>query len=233
MSKLTLKNKTPKGPVILKFLLPVVILMTTWLHGFSKSNSAIFQVPSQWEYLDGGPNDPREVGGLDYWIICDNQRAYLFFTSLNGKLWRLWTKLEDFPHGFDHCEIALEAEIYEASHTYRLKGQDRFMTFIEEKGQRYFKAYLADRLDGEWTPVADSFEKPFAGIQNVRPSKGVAPWTDNISHGELVRDGFDQSLTIDPNHLELLFQGMFQLDKENLNYGQFAWRLGLLTPISR
>ena len=34
--------------------------------------------------LDGGANDPRQVGGLDSWIICDDQRADLFFTSLNG-----------------------------------------------------------------------------------------------------------------------------------------------------
>ena len=44
--------------------------------------------------------DPRPVGGLDYWIICDTQRAYLFLTNLNGQMWRLWTRLEDFPRGF-------------------------------------------------------------------------------------------------------------------------------------
>ena len=52
--------------------------------------------PNSWTaakpMLDGGEKDPRTVGGLDYWIICDDQRAYLFFTSLNGKMWRMWTK---------------------------------------------------------------------------------------------------------------------------------------------
>ena len=74
---------------------------------------------------DGGADDPREVGGLDYWIICDAQRAYLFLTSLNGKMWRLWTRLEDFPQGFHNCELALDAKIFEASHTYKLKGHER------------------------------------------------------------------------------------------------------------
>src|SRR5215813_8544217 len=64
--------------------------------------------------LDGGAQDPRQEGGLDYWIICDDQRCYLFFTSLNGKLWRMWTKLEEFPKGFDHCEIALQGPFFEA-----------------------------------------------------------------------------------------------------------------------
>jgi hypothetical protein len=55
-------------------------------------------------------------------------------------MWRLWTRLEDFPRGFDHCELALEAKIFEASHTYRLKDQDQYLTIIEENGRRYYKA---------------------------------------------------------------------------------------------
>jgi hypothetical protein len=182
--------------------------------------------------LDGGNDDPRKVGGLDYWIICDEQRAYLFLTSLDGKMWRLWTRLTDFPHGFARCELALEAKLFEASHTYKLKGLDQYLTVIEENGRRYYKAYLADRLDGEWTPVADTAERPFAGWNNIRPAAGVAPWTDNISHGELIRDGCDETLTVDPDHLRFLFQGMWDKDKSGQGYGQFQWRLGILTPAS-
>lgn len=180
--------------------------------------------------LDGGENDPRKVGGLDYWIICDDRRAYLFLTSLNGKMWRLWTNLGDFPRGFDHCELALQARIFEASHTYRLKGTDKYLTIIEENGRRYYKAYLADRLDGEWTPVADTADRPFAGWKNIRPARGVEPWTDNVSHGELIRDGYDQTLTVDPGNLRLIFQGTLDKHKAGKGYGQFQWRIGMLTP---
>jgi hypothetical protein len=180
--------------------------------------------------LDGGPKDPRKLGGLDYWIICDDQRAYLFYTTLNGKMWRLWTKIEDFPRGFDHCELALEAKIFEASHTYKLKGLNQYVTIIEEDGRRYYKAYVAERLDGEWLPVADTADKPFAGWKNIRPAPGVEPWTDNISHGELVREGCDQTLTVDPNNLQFVFQGMFDKEKAQKNYGQFPWRIGILRP---
>lgn len=183
--------------------------------------------------LDGGADDPRTVGGLDYWIICDHERAYLFLTSLNGKMWRLWTRLEDFPNGFDHCEIALEARIFEASHTYRIKGENRFLTIIEENGRRYFKAYLADRLDGAWTPLADTPENPFAGWKNIRPAKGVEVWTDNVSHGELIRDGVDERLIIDPSNLHFVFQGMLDRHKSGKSYGRFQWRIGMLTPVVR
>jgi len=182
--------------------------------------------------LDGGKDDPRKVGGLDYWIICDDQRAYLFLTSLDGKMWRLWTRLEDFPSGFGHCEIALEAKIYEASHTYKLKGMDKFLTIIEENGRRYYKAYLADRLDGNWLPLADTADRPFAGWNNIRPAAGVEPWTDNVSHGELVRDGYDETLTVDPANLRFIFQGMLDKHKSGKEYGQFQWRIGMLTPVS-
>ncbi len=181
--------------------------------------------------LDGGAQDPRQVGGLDYWIICDSERAYPFLTSLNGKMWRLWTRLEDFPRGFDHCELALEAKVFEASHTYRLKGLNQFLTVIEENGRRYYKAYLAERLDGDWIPLADTAEQPFAGWNNIRPAPGVTPWTDNVSHGEFLRDGHDQTLTVDPNNLRFIFQGMWDKDKSAKGYGQYSWRIGMLTPV--
>jgi hypothetical protein len=192
--------------------------------------------PASWTpakpILDGGKDDPRTVGGIDYWIICDDERAYLFFTSNNGKMWRLWTDLKEFPHGFRDCQLALEAKIFEASHTYKLKGRDQYLTVIEENGRRYYKAYIADRLDGEWRPLADTAEHPFAGWNNVRPAAGVDSWTDNISHGELLRDGIDEQLVVDPDNLRFLFQGMWDKDKSGKGYGQWEWRLGLLTPVT-
>ena len=179
--------------------------------------------------LDGGPEDPRTVGGLDFWIICDDSRAHLFFTSLNGKMWRLSTALQDSPSGFDGCEVALDAEIFEASHTYRVKGANQFVTLIEQDGQRYFKAFVADRLDGEWKPLAATAEHPFASHRNVRPAPGAEPWTDNISHGELIRDGIDQTLTIDPENLRFVFQGLLEKDKKAKKYGALEWRIGMLT----
>lgn len=128
--------------------------------------------------------------------------------------------------------MALEAKIFEASHTYRLKGRDQFLTVIEENGRRYYKAYVAERLDGDWIPLADTADQPFAGWKNIQPAPGVVPWTDNISHGELLRDGHDQTLTVDPNNLRFVFQGMWDRDKSGKGYGQFQWRIGMLTPVT-
>ena len=191
--------------------------------------------PTSWSkaspILDGGATDPRKEGGLDYWIICDQKKAYLFYTNLNGKLWRGCTDLKDFPAGFDHFELALQGPFFEASHTYRLAGMQKYLTIIEENGKRYYKAYLADTLDGVWSPLAVTADHPFAGSANIRPAAGVTVWTDNVSHVELIRKGSDEMMTVDGANLQMVFQGMMDKDKGGIAYGQFQWRLGLLTPV--
>jgi len=175
--------------------------------------------------------DPRGVQKwIDFWIICDSERAWLFFTSLDGRMWRMWTALDRFPEGFDHCEQALRADIFEASHTYRLLGRDQYLTVVEAQGRgarRYYKAYLADRLDGGWTPLADSEDRPFAGAANVRQPRPA--WAESISHGELIRAGCDETMTVDPANLQFLIQGVTDRLRAGRKYGEIPWRLGLLT----
>lgn len=169
---------------------------------------------------------------IDFWVICDAERAYLYFTSLNGKMWRMWTPLDKFPEGFDHLELALQADIFEASHTYRLLGQARYLTVVEaqgKEGRRYYKAYTADRLDGAWRPLAGTEDWPFAGAANVRQPD--PPWADNISHGELLRASNDETLSVDPANLKFLIQGVLNKGKGDKGYGGIPWRLGLLTLV--
>jgi hypothetical protein len=174
---------------------------------------------------------PDHVSGwLDFWVICDATRAHLFFTSLDGRMWRCETAIGDFPRGWSTPKVVLQADVFEASHTYRLKGDGRYMTIIEAQrgGTRYYKAYVADRLDAQWKPVADTWARPFAGEANVAFAPGVEPWTDAISHGELLREGADETMTVDPGRLRFLFQGCSARERSGKGYGAFPWRLGLL-----
>jgi hypothetical protein len=185
----------------------------------------------QWLFPDAA-SDKRTVAGIDFWVICDETKAYMFFTSNDGKMWRMWTTREEFPRGFRDCKVALEADIFEASHTYRLKGRKEFLTIIEAnpRGKRRYDAFVSDRLDGEWKPLGE--KGLFASDENVRPAAGVTMWADNISHGELLRQGADESLTVDPENMRFLIQGVLQKDKIGA-YGDIPWRIGMLEPIKK
>ncbi len=57
---------------------------------------------------------------------------------------------------------------------------------------------------------------------------GVTPWTDAVSHGELVRDGCDETMTVDPARLRFVIQGCTAEDRAGKDYGQFPWRVGII-----
>jgi Glycosyl hydrolase family 62 len=169
---------------------------------------------------------------IDFWVICDDTHAYLFSTGDDGHMYRSRTTLADFPNGMSNPEIAIQGprnDVFEGGMTYKIKGTGTYLTLIEAIGPaRYYRAWTSDRLDGEWTlvPDAGSFQKPFAGINNVTFEDGATPWTRDISHGELIRDGYDQTPTIDPNNLQMLFQG--RDPTINRSYSQLPYELGLL-----
>lgn len=191
--------------------------------------------PSSWTlpqvlFTERDPEGVKEW--IDFWVICDNTTAYLFFTGDDGLMWRSSTPMDQFPKGFSSAQLALKGDIFEASHTYRLKHSGKYLTLIEaigKTGRRYYKAYLADRLDGKWLPLADSEKDAFASASNITPAPGQGLWADNISHGELIRDSNDQTLTVDEDHLQFLFQGCLESEKRGKTYYQYPWRLGLLT----
>ncbi len=192
--------------------------------------------PETWsapqDFFPGVAPDSRPW--LDYWVICDDTHAYLFFTADNGNLYRSRTRIGDFPNGMSDPQIAIKekrADLFEGSMTYKIKGSDLYLTLAEAsgpKGARYYRAWTSNRLDGDWTLVrgADTFQKPFAGINNVTFEAGVAPWTREVSHGELIRDGYDETMTIDPANLQILYQG--RDPSSGGTYALLPYRLGLL-----
>jgi hypothetical protein len=188
--------------------------------------------PKSWSALKPmfGRQPTTTKAWLDFWVICDQQNAHLFFTSMNGKLWRSQTSLADFPSKWSEPVLALQGDFFEAGHIYQLRRWGEYLAVIEAEnghGWRYFTAYVADRLDGSWRPLAAGKEDAFASMLNLEQPAGK--WTDVISHGELIRAGNDQTLEVSPDNLQVLFQGVLDKDRAGKPYGQVPWRLGLLT----
>ena len=132
--------------------------------------------PASWTPLRPlGAKPANDNSGLDFWVICDDVNAYLFFTTLDGHMWHEQTLLSNFPLGWSSPALTIQGDIYEASHTYRLKGLNKYLTLVEAQGRhgwRYFKAYWVDRLDDEWRPIAAEKDKAFASMNNVRQAAG-------------------------------------------------------------
>ena len=196
--------------------------------------------PMSWSapqnFFKGTPKSVVE-GWLDYWIICDDTHAYLFFPDDHGRMYRSRTTLADFPRGFGEPVVILHEaknDLFEGSCVYRLKGTDQYLLLVEcigKHGPRYYRAWVSDRLDGEWKPLpgANSEATPFAGDANVRTSDGSPLWAEGVSHGELLREGSDETMTVDPKNLRFLYQGL-PVGSHEPNYVLLPYRLALLKP---
>ena len=169
---------------------------------------------------------------IDFWVICDSANCFLFFSDDNGHVYRAQTSLGSFPNGFGNTQIVLSDPnrfaLFEAGNVYKVAGRNQYL-MIEEgigsTGRRYFRSFTATSLTGSWTPLAATENEPFAGRSNVTFPGGA--WTQDISHGEMVRDGVDQTLTIDPCRLRYVYQG--QDPGASGDYIGLPWRMGLLT----
>ncbi len=173
---------------------------------------------------------------LDFKVICDSANCYLFFSDDNGAFYRSQTTVAAFPSGFGNTVVAMQeanaGSLFEASNVYAMKGTGQYLALVEafdasSNYHRYYRSWTASSLDGTWTPLQDTFQAPFASTANITFSG--APWTGDISHGEMIRDGYDQTLTIDSCNLRYLYQGENPSTPNDAGYNGIPWQLGLLT----
>jgi hypothetical protein len=205
------------------------VLLYQW--GFQYATSTDPTNPSSWQWgkslLSGGPSE-----AIDQTFICDSSTCYLFFAGDNGKIYRSSMPIGNFPGTFSGYTTIMsdtQAKLFEGVQVYSVKGTGKYLMIVEAMGSggRYFRAFSATSLGGSWTAMSSASTEatPFAGKNNVTFPAGR--WTNDISHGDLVREDPSETQPVDPCNMKMLYQG--RDPSSTAGYNALPYRPGLLT----
>lgn len=166
---------------------------------------------------------------IDFWIICDDKKAHLFYTDHEGSLFRFECPVKEFPQGFaiakDETVLTERGEnktgrwrLHEASHIYYVKKYNQYLALLEavyphpvrknywESRNRFLFGMVADKLEGPWRRIETGPNDFLGDPANLYDEAGKKSVYDQVSHPELILAGYNQKLEINDFKLQLLFQ---------------------------
>lgn len=142
----------------------------------------------------------------------------------SGKLYMRKTSLSNFPKGWSTPTVAL-TDSFEGANVYKSLADGKYYLTIEDmKDGRYYELWTSNSAGGPWTKVSEKWAHRGNLVYNADQ------WTTNVSHGEIIRAGYNQKMEInDINKVDFLIQGTTNLSGE---YQQIIWDLGIIKNYS-
>jgi len=159
--------------------------------------------------------------GVDFWCISDGTNVYCFWSPQDGSytVKRKSTSVANFPGGWGSTSTVCSST-FEAMHVYKNLADGQYYMMVEDIS-RHLELWTASNPGGTWNKVSEDW-----AIAS-RLSYNADHWTDQISHGEIIRSGTNEYMEInDINHCDILIQGVV-----NGSYGDYAnipYDLGLI-----
>jgi hypothetical protein len=191
------------------------------------STTTTISNPESWSQPQPLIRKDTRAKWIDFWVICDRARAYLFYTQAHRGVIVRSTDLHRFPHGWSEARRVFYG-VHEAVHVYKVRGENKFHMIYElnEGGVRSFGLARAEDLAGPWQKVTDRYA---TGNQLLDTGQANA-WTEMVSHGEVLRSGYNEQLEYEPRDCRWLIQGILQKDMQG-PYPSLPWKLGIMARI--
>jgi len=172
--------------------------------------------PSGWA---AGTSMGFSGGVVDYWCISDGSYVYCFYSPLGTTILRRRTTVADFPYNWSEAST-VATDTFEASHVYKNNADGKYYMMVEDVS-RHFELWTASDLGGTWTRLQEQWAHGDQLVFNADH------WTDQVSHGEIIRAGVDEKMEISSiNRCEILIQGV--VDGNYGDYGNIPYDLGII-----
>lgn len=189
-------------------------------HGAAYATTTNIADPRSWS----GPKSLGMSGnmGWDYYVICDDSYAYMYNTPSDGsgRLYVRKTSLSNFPTGWGSPSVAL-SDTFEGANVYKsLADGQYYLTIEDQKDGRYYELWTSRNAGGPWNKLAEKWA--WRGNLSYKADR----WTSNVSHGEIIRAGYNQKMEINNiDRVEFLIQGTNNISGP---YQQIIWDLGVI-----
>lgn len=191
------------------------------------STTTVISQPESWSEPKPLLRKTTPKKWIDFWVICDSTKAFLFYTQEHRGVIVRSTSLDRFPSDWSQGRVVVMG-VHEAVHVYKVNGRDEFHMFYElnDRGIRSLGLASSKHIAGPWNKVADKY----ATADQLHYASKASAWTEMISHGELLRDGYDQRMEYSPRNCRWIIQGILKKHLKE-GYDSLPWQLGIMSRL--